>query len=248
MSIYLYKNDQQLGPYEDSYVVDQLRRGSLSPDDLAIRQGGKDWLRLGDLFPSVAPDAFSRPDEPVVGVPLASEPVYRRTGIQKAFFGLCLLIAVIALAGSVYYFYSLMGSSGNLETDLGRMSYRLLARNAAAGIFVGGFFAFLAFLLTFKRKLIASNGLRVVLRIVFILIMLVGIGNMIASAVSFLAYTAPYKSPSTSGSNELLRALEQGSEAVAPYELPVILLPVGAGLLLLGLSGVLMTTKHRPGN
>jgi len=74
--------------------------------------------------------------------------------------------------------------------------------------------------------------------------MLVGLGTLAAGAISYLTYSAPYKS-ARSESNELLKALEQGSDAVAPYEMAVILLPIAGGLMLLGLSGILMTKKLR---
>ncbi len=53
MPIYVNKNDQQLGPYKDHTVIEQLRSGQLSPTDLGIRQGDSAWQSLGDLFPGV---------------------------------------------------------------------------------------------------------------------------------------------------------------------------------------------------
>jgi hypothetical protein len=250
MAIYIFKNGQQSGPYEERLIEDQLKNGLLLPDDMGIRQGEKEWQKLGTMFPNAAAAASfaAIPPPPVVetasAAPVQYEAVYRGTTLQKIFFGLCLLIAIVAFGGAAYYFYSLMGSTGDLQADLGRVSYRILARNAAAGILVGGFFTLLAFALTFKRKLIRSNGLRIALRVVFILILLVGLGNLAFAAVSYLTYSAPYSSTKTE-SNELLQALEQGTAAVGPYEMAVIFLPIGAGLFLFGLSGILMTKKLR---
>ncbi|PYT00873.1 MAG: hypothetical protein DMF63_06120 [Acidobacteria bacterium] len=50
MPIYINKNGQQSGPYEDHIVIDQLKNGSLSPNDLGIMHGGTRWQRLGDMF------------------------------------------------------------------------------------------------------------------------------------------------------------------------------------------------------
>ena len=124
---------------------------------------------------------------------------------------------------------------------------KLLGRDDLAGGFlVGAFFALLAFVLTFKRKLIRSNGPRIALRVIFILILLAGLGNLAYGTVSYLTYSAPYSSSTkASESNELLKALEQGTAAVAPYEMAVIFLPIGAGLFLFGLSGILMTKRLR---
>ena len=139
-----------------------------------------------------------------------------------------------------------MGSTGNLQADLTRVSYKVLFRNLSAGILVGAFFALLAFALTFKRKLIRSNGPRIALRVFFIFFLLIGLGNFAYGAISYLTYSAPYSSSTkTSESNELLKALEQGTAAVAPYEMAAIFLPIGAGLFLFGLSGILMTKKLR---
>jgi hypothetical protein len=60
MAVYVNKNDQRSGPYEDHVVIDQLRSGMLSPDDVAIRHGDSAWQRLGDMFP----DAMRLPEPP----------------------------------------------------------------------------------------------------------------------------------------------------------------------------------------
>lgn len=254
MSIYIHRNGQQFGPFEDQQVIDQLGSGQFSPDDMGIRQGETEWKKLSAMFPNATPTQvpFAAIPPPPVAEPVAAatpvqyEAVYRGTTMQKVFFGFCLLVAVIAFAGAAYDFYSMMGSTGDLQADLSRMSFRVLARNAAGGILVGAFFALLAFLLTFKRKLIRSNGPRIALRVVFILILLAGIGSLAGGVFSYFTYSAPYSSSKKSSeSNELLRALEEGSAATAPYEMAVILLPIGAGLFLLGLSGILMTKKLR---
>lgn len=51
MSLYLYKENQQLGPYDDSVVVEGLRSGRLAPTDLACREGMGGWQSLTTLFP-----------------------------------------------------------------------------------------------------------------------------------------------------------------------------------------------------
>lgn len=60
MPIYINKNNQQSGPYEDHVVIEQLKSGMLSPDDMAIRHGDPSWQRLGDMFP----DSIRRTSEP----------------------------------------------------------------------------------------------------------------------------------------------------------------------------------------
>lgn len=252
--IYIYKNNQQSGPYEDHVVIDQLRSGMLTPDDLAVRHGESQWQPLRIMFPQVVhvitPPAveFAASASRPVTAPVNSiepEPQYRNTMLQKVFFGLCLLGTIGILAAAVYYIFT-FASSGNLQADLSRLGYRDLAKYLAIGIFVGGFFTFLAFLLSFKRKLIRSNGLRIALRVFFVLVLLVGLGNVVFGAISYLTYS-PRSSSSikASESNELLQALEAGSAVVGPYETAVITVPIGAGLILFGLSGILMAKRAR---
>jgi len=121
MGIYIYRNNQQFGPYDESVVTDQLRSGQLSRDDMGIREGENDWKKLGEMFPDVTPAFAPIPPPPAAVVsaeaaaPVQYEAVYRGTTLQKVFFGFCLLIAVVALAATAFYFYSLMGSSGDLR-------------------------------------------------------------------------------------------------------------------------------------
>jgi hypothetical protein len=249
--IYIYKNNQQSGPYEEHLVLDQLTSGLLKPEDMAIRQGDTQWQPLRTMFPQVSAPAVPRRAEfaaaaspPVAATPVISnvpEPQYRNTILAKIFFGLCFLGAIGILAATVYYIFS-FGSSGNLEADLARMSFRDLGKYAAIGMFVGGFFMFLAFLLSFKRKMIRSNGARIALRVFFAFVLLAGLGAAAFGAISYLNYSAPVKTKA-SESNELLRALEAGSEATGPYETAAIALPIGAGLFLFGLSGILMAKR-----
>lgn len=63
MRIYINKNNQQLGPYEDHIVIDQLNSGQLSPTDLGIRQGGTTWEPLGDMFPEAARTTEPSPEK-----------------------------------------------------------------------------------------------------------------------------------------------------------------------------------------
>lgn len=62
MKFYIYKNNQQSGPFAESEVLDRLRGGKLSPDDLAAREGESGWKPLGELLtpqmPTTAGGAF----------------------------------------------------------------------------------------------------------------------------------------------------------------------------------------------
>lgn len=54
MSIYISKNNQQQGPFEEAAVLEWLRTGQLSPNDLACRTGSNEWQRLEVLFPNAS--------------------------------------------------------------------------------------------------------------------------------------------------------------------------------------------------
>ena len=76
MTIYISKNNQQLGPFEELKVLEMLRRGELSRDDLAIRHGENEWQKLGVFFPNVG---NAVPERPIVPSPAAT-PVEASTG------------------------------------------------------------------------------------------------------------------------------------------------------------------------
>lgn len=233
--IYIHKNNQQSGPYEEHVVLDQLRSGFLKPEDMAIRQGETQWQPLRTMFPNVIPvaAASASPASPP-DASTAPEPQYRNTTLLKVFFVLCFLGAVGILAATAYYIFT-FGPTGNLEADLSRLGFRDLAKYLAIGTFVGGFLMFLAILLSFKRKLIQSSGARIALRVFFVLVLLAGVGTMAGGAISYLTYSAPVATRA-SESNELLRALEAGSATTGPYQVSMFTLPIGAGLFLFGMS------------
>lgn len=62
MQLYIYRNNAQTGPFDEEAVLAQLKSGTLSPDDLGIRQGETNWSRLGDIF------AGRIPEPPVPGL------------------------------------------------------------------------------------------------------------------------------------------------------------------------------------
>lgn len=70
MSLYLYKNNQRFGPYEDARVLEMLGSGQVSPNDLGIREGDKDWQPLAKLFSDV-PVAAAQTLGPAAQVPSA---------------------------------------------------------------------------------------------------------------------------------------------------------------------------------
>lgn len=54
MPLYINKNNQQLGPFEESAIGDFLRSGAFSLNDLACHQGMTNWQPLHILMPHLA--------------------------------------------------------------------------------------------------------------------------------------------------------------------------------------------------
>jgi hypothetical protein len=61
MQIYINKNGQQLGPFEESAVLQMFNSGQLSQNDLGIKHGGNQWSSLKDMFPNVVQVATPNP-------------------------------------------------------------------------------------------------------------------------------------------------------------------------------------------
>lgn len=59
--IYLFKNNQRFGPYEENAVRQWLQNGQCSPNDFGWRNGMKDWQPLSSLF-SLATENKGLPD------------------------------------------------------------------------------------------------------------------------------------------------------------------------------------------
>jgi len=107
MPIYINKNGQQSGPYEDHVVTDQLRNGMLSPNDLGIRHGENTWQRLGDMFPnSVASTAGSPVGAKaagVVGNVASAAPAPKKSGgcLKFGLIGTGLVLLVLGIGTAI---------------------------------------------------------------------------------------------------------------------------------------------------
>ncbi len=109
MSIYVTKDNQQSGPYEDHVIIDQLKSGMLSLSDLGIRQGETSWQSLGEMFPGVDSGRSTATSAPPLSVgdgstPTPAPPAAKKGGCLKAGLiatGLVfLLLGIGAAAGS----------------------------------------------------------------------------------------------------------------------------------------------------
>ena len=122
MSIYIYKNNQQAGPFEESKVLEWLANGQLSPDDMAVKQGDKDWKPLKVLFPNVqnkqpivASPNFSNVNASALG---AGNLQPKKGGDSKIFLFLLLGLGGLILVGAIGIvgFLFLRKSDSTVET------------------------------------------------------------------------------------------------------------------------------------
>ncbi len=89
MQIYINKNNQQLGPFEESKVLEMLGSGQLSPNDLAIRQGENQWQSLGNHYPQFVQKTASTP---VINEPA---PKKSKTGLLLGCGGFFLVLLLV---------------------------------------------------------------------------------------------------------------------------------------------------------
>jgi len=52
MAIYIRKNNEQIGPFDENQVLDGIRDGVYASNDLAWREGMAGWEPLESLYPS----------------------------------------------------------------------------------------------------------------------------------------------------------------------------------------------------
>lgn len=250
MQVFVFKDGQQLGPFDEGEVSARLWDGKFSGEDLGIREGDTQWKPLNVLFPQTAqPPGFQPPLPPAVAVAAASpaaveQPaLYRKTLFAKVFFGLTLLGAIVLTVGAAAYWKFVLVPSGNLTTDLGNAPFRSFAiYTAIAGVGMT-VLTFFALLLCFKRRIIGSNGLRIFLRLFFVLVLLIGLADIGYGAFSYFNWrpTTSTVSSQNSAGNDLLKALDEGEKVAGPLTQLGIFLPIGLGFIFLGLSGIAMT-------
>jgi hypothetical protein len=110
MLIYIYKNNGQFGPFEESKVLEWLAGGQLSYEDLAVRQGGTKWEPLRVLFPAAVNPAvlqpvFSNPAAAVAAPVGAGKPAAKKSGKGFLFVMLgAISLIFVGLVGSAVIF------------------------------------------------------------------------------------------------------------------------------------------------
>lgn len=103
MLIYIYKNNAQLGPFEEDKILEWLAGGQLSDEDLAVREGGTKWEPLRSLFPEVQNSVVSRQS---FATPVATgNPAAKKGGKGFLFVMIAAIFLIFAgLVGSAVIF------------------------------------------------------------------------------------------------------------------------------------------------
>ncbi len=108
MQIYINKNGQQSGPFEESKVLEMLRNGQVSPSDLGFKQGQSQWQKLETMFPTQPvwnPPNLSANQPQFQQINPQSQPIPQKSGGSKGMlFGLIgcgglLILGIIGLVG-----------------------------------------------------------------------------------------------------------------------------------------------------
>jgi len=236
MPAYINHEGQQTGPFDDHVVIEQLRSGQLSPDDLSIRTGDAQWQTLRTMFPN----SVVHPISPAQAVS-ATEAQYRKTVFPKVFFGMCLVVEIIVILILAFYFYGVIDPSRNLAHLLDKSVIGILFV-ILSGNFTGGFLTLLAFLMAFKRRIVRSNGLRIGIRTVSVLVLLFGLGNVGLWGYQLYVTNHAYSLANTGRPEALFFGLH---DMMLPYGMGLIFLPIAVGLFLFGLSGIMMAKRAR---
>ncbi len=107
MQIFINKNGQQLGPFEEEKVLEMLRNGQLLPNDFGIKQGQQSWQKLGEMFPQPIQSASIPPiNKPNVQVNQHT-PTPQKSGSSKGLmFGLigCGGLILLSVVGLLAFF------------------------------------------------------------------------------------------------------------------------------------------------
>lgn len=141
MAIFIHKNGQQWGPYEEQQVLAGLHDGTWSLSDAAWREGMAAWQPLGVLYPPMPMYAPPPPkrleDDPAMRFIL---PVGRSIwAIAAGYLGLFSFIifpAPIALIVSVIAIWDIQKSkaNGNHKLGMGRAIFGLIMGVLGTGI------------------------------------------------------------------------------------------------------------------
>lgn len=130
MLIYIYKNSQQSGPFEENIVSGWLKSGQLSPEDMACRQGDQTWKPLKVFFPNVQ-SASQNPGANFAAVNTRGNNLDQKKGGSKMFLYLLLGFGVLILVGAIGIAAVFMMSMSNRSVETSNLSTKNLNSNSS---------------------------------------------------------------------------------------------------------------------
>lgn len=101
MNTFLWKNEQQIGPYDDVQIRTGLRSGTFNHDDLACREGSHDWHPLHVFYPAPSSPSPQSHVPPFDAVKVAPQPNIFASPIVKYGGGLILLCIALCIVGLI---------------------------------------------------------------------------------------------------------------------------------------------------
>ena len=130
MLIYIYKNSQQSGPFEESIVSGWLKNGQLSPEDMACRQGDQTWKPLKVFFPNVQSASLNQGAN-FATVNTRADNLDQKKGGSKIFLYLLLGFGVLILVGAIGIAAIFMMSRSNRSAETSNLSNNNLNSNSS---------------------------------------------------------------------------------------------------------------------
>jgi GYF domain 2 len=113
MKMFINKNGQQHGPFDEEKVLEMLRNGQFSPNDFGIKDGQQSWQKLGEIFSepkqntSIPPINQPPQNVPNIQVNQQFTPTPQKSGSSKGLmFGLigCGSLILLSVVGLVAFF------------------------------------------------------------------------------------------------------------------------------------------------
>lgn len=109
MEVWIGRNGERHGPYQEEQIRDWLRSGQVSPDDLAWYDGLADWQPLSVLFPQDKPAPAPSPyGPPPLQQPRTNTAHFDYAGFWQR-FGAWVIDLIILMIPSMIVMYTLGG-------------------------------------------------------------------------------------------------------------------------------------------
>jgi len=103
MAFYIHRDGEQFGPYNDSDAQQHISEGTLSPHDLAWRDGLTEWVPLSQLVAPVSARRVSAPPPPASSILLDTPKLLAIIGSVLLLFGAFTPVISVPIMGGVTF-------------------------------------------------------------------------------------------------------------------------------------------------